>query len=125
VKIHAFTVRGKLISLNAERSTHFMPRSEAIRQWRTDSYWEAKAAGLPHLDRVSVIVQPVQHRSVLQDAGNCYPVAKACIDGLCDAGVLDGDDGQYVTALTMLAPKRATNGTDYITIELVQVAPCR
>ncbi len=120
MKTHAFTVRGKLVSLNAERSTHFMPRSEAIRQWRTDAYWEAKAARLPHLERCSVVVQPFQRRSVLQDAGNCYPVVKSIIDGLCDAEVLDGDDGRYVTAITMLAPKRATHSTcDQVSIELV------
>lgn len=123
MKTHAFTVRGKLVSLNAERSTHFMPRSEAIRQWRTDAFWEAKRANLPHLDRCSIIVQPFQHRSVLQDAGNCYPVAKACIDALCDAGVLDDDGPDHVSAVTLLAPRRATHSTcDVVSIELIEVA---
>ena len=120
MKTHLFSVRGKLVSLNAERSTHFMLRSQATKQWRSDAYFEAKAARLPHIDRCSVIVQPYQHRSVLQDCGNCYPVAKACIDGLVDAGVLDGDDGEHVTSLTMLAPRRTTTTTcDVVSIELV------
>jgi crossover junction endodeoxyribonuclease RusA len=120
MKTHTFSVRGKLTSLNSERSTHFMPRSEATKQWRTDAYWEAKRAGLPHLDRVSVIVQPYQHRSVLQDCGNCYPVVKAILDGLVDAKVLDDDDGDHVTALTMLAPKRTTSTScDLVSLELV------
>jgi crossover junction endodeoxyribonuclease RusA len=120
MKTHSFSVRGKLISLNAERSTHFMPRSEATRQWRADAYWEAKRAKLPHLDHCSVIVQPYQHRSVLQDAGNCYPVVKACLDGLVDANVLDDDGPEHVTAITLLAPRRATSSScDLVSLELV------
>jgi hypothetical protein len=120
MRTHTFSVRGKLTSLNSERSTHFTQRSEATRQWRTDAYWEIKRANLPHLDRVSIIVQPYQRRSVLQDAGNCYPVVKAIVDGLVDAKVLDDDGPEIVTALTLLAPKRTTTSTcDLVSLELV------
>jgi crossover junction endodeoxyribonuclease RusA len=123
MKAHRISVKGKLLSTNAERKLHHMPRSEATKQWRSDAYFEAKAAHLPKLERVSIIVSPFQHRSVLQDAGNCAPVAKAVIDGLVDAGVLVDDDPEHVVSITFLAPKRVEGtGTDWVTIELIEAA---
>ena len=101
-----------------------MPRAAAVKQWRTDAFWQAKASRLVHFDRASVIAQPLQRQSVLADAGNHIWSVKAVIDGLCDAKVLDGDDGRYVSSLTLLAPKRTTQATDSLHIELVEVTSC-
>jgi crossover junction endodeoxyribonuclease RusA len=109
------------MSLNFERKQHHMTRAAVVKQWRTDAGWEARAARLPHLDRVSIIAQPFQHRNALQDAGNCLPSVKAIVDGLVDVGVLPGDGPAHVTALTMLAPQRTT-GADRVEIELIPVA---
>jgi crossover junction endodeoxyribonuclease RusA len=120
MKSHNLTVRGQLISLNFERKMHHQTRADAVKQWRTDAYWEAKAARLPHLDRVSIVAQPFQHAHVLGDAGNHLPSVKACIDGLVDVGVLDDDGPEIVTALTMLAPRRTTSTScDLVSLELV------
>ena len=125
MKTHSLTVRGQLISLNFERKMHHQTRAAAVKQWRTDAGWEAKAARLPHLGRVSIVAQPYQRLHVLQDAGNCLPSIKAVIDGLCDVGVLDGDGPEHVTAVTMLAPRRTTTSTcDYVALELVEVTGC-
>lgn len=117
---HRVTVRGKLLNLNSR--DHHMPRAAAIKAWRQDAYWEAKAARLPHLERCSIVVTPFQARSVLADCGNHILSAKSVIDGLVDAGVLDSDDGEHVTSLTMLAPKRAESAVDRVEIELIEAA---
>jgi hypothetical protein len=122
-RTHRFTVRGKLVSLNHERKIHHMARAEAVKQWRTDAFFEAKAAHLPHLEKVSIIGSPFQHGNRLGDAGNHLPALKAAIDGLVDAGVLDGDGPDHVTALTMMAPQRTTSSpTDCMVIELIPAA---
>jgi crossover junction endodeoxyribonuclease RusA len=122
-KSHHLVVRGKLLSINAERKTHMLRRADIVRQWRTDAALEAKVARLPHLGRVSVIAQPFQHGSVLADVGNHLPSIKACIDGLVDAQVLSADDPSVVTALTFLAPQRVSgNGADYVVLELIESA---
>jgi len=121
MKAHRFSVRGKLLSINGERKLHHQRRAEWVSEWRTDAGWEIKAARIPHLERVSIVAQPFQHKSVLQDAGNCLPTVKACVDALVDVGVLDGDGPDHVTALTLLAPRRIEGtGADYVTIELVE-----
>jgi hypothetical protein len=122
MKSHVFSVHGKILSSNAEHKLTVFPRSEAIRQWRQDAFWEAKRAGLPHVDRCSVIVQPYQHRGVLMDAGNAWPTAKAVIDGCVDAGVLTGDDPSHVSSVTLLAPRRVEgSGVDWVAVELIEV----
>lgn len=118
---HHLSVRGRLLSINSERKVHALRRADDVRQWRTDAGWEAKAARLPHLARVSIIAQPVQHHARLADAGNHLPSVKAIIDGLCDVGVLDGDGPEHVTALTLMAPVKVEgSGSDWITLELIE-----
>jgi hypothetical protein len=126
VKSHRVTVYGNLMSLNGERKVHRMTRAEAVRQWRVDAGWSAKAAHLPHLERVSIVAQPFQRFHVLADAGNHLPSIKAAIDGLVDVGVLDGDDGKHVTSLTLMAPIRAAGArSDWLTLELIEMAACK
>jgi hypothetical protein len=121
MKTHRFTVRGKLLSINGERKLHHQRRAEWVREWRTDAGWEIKAARIPHLDRVSVIASPYQHKDALGDAGNHLPSVKAVVDALVDVGVLDGDGPQHVSALTLIAPCRIEgSGPDYVTFELIE-----
>jgi crossover junction endodeoxyribonuclease RusA len=121
MKSHLLTVRGKLLSINAERKVHALRRADYVREWRDSAGWEAKAARLPHFERVSIIAQPVQHHARLADAGNHLPSVKAIVDGLVDVGVLDGDGPEHVSALTLLAPVKVEgSGPDWITVELVE-----
>ncbi len=46
-----------------------------------------------------------KNRRNLADTGGHFPVAKACIDGLVDAGVIPDDGPEYVTQLTFKAPQ--------------------
>lgn len=124
MKSHTLTVHGALLSINTERRTHPMARASAVKQWRTDAAWSARAARLPSLGRVSIVAQPYQHSSVLGDAGNHLPSIKAVIDGLVDVGVLTGDGPDCVASLTMMAPKRTKSKVDHVDLELVEVAAC-
>jgi hypothetical protein len=120
---HLLSVKGKLLSINAERKVHALRRADIVRQWREDAFWEAQAARLPHFERCSIIAMPYQHHDRLADAGNHLPAVKGVVDGLIDAGVLDDDGPEHVTALTLMAPQRVSgNGADYIILELIEGA---
>ena len=41
----------------------------------------------------------------MADTGGHFPVAKACIDGLVDAGVIPDDGPEFVRSLTFKAPQ--------------------
>ena len=85
MKSRSLTVYGELLSINRERKLTQMPRAKAVRQWRSDAGWSARAARLPSLDRVSIVASPFQHAHVLGDAGNHLPSVKASIDGLVES----------------------------------------
>ena len=55
---------------------------------------------------VEVIARPVQSRGPLADPGAHYPVVKAVVDGLRDAGILPDDTGAEIVRLTQLAPRK-------------------
>jgi hypothetical protein len=53
---------------------------------------------------------PFQAKGRLADAGAHFPSAKAVLDGIVDAGILEDDDGRYVLELRMIAPIRQAKG---------------
>lgn len=96
---------GKMWTLNAERSMHHFTRAKNVKEWREASTVVAKARKIPSLGAVEVIFTPHRkNRQGLADTGGHFPVAKACIDGLVDAGVLTGDGPDIVRRLTFTAP---------------------
>jgi hypothetical protein len=105
-------IQGKLFTLNTERGWHHHKRAKFVKQWRTASCVEAKAAKVPKMKSMEITFIPYRaNRRNMADTGGHFPVAKACIDGLVDAGVIPDDGPEYVTSLTFEAP-RVDGGED-------------
>jgi hypothetical protein len=66
---------------------------------------EAQKVDVPFCHILEVEATPKIKR-LLQDTGGCFPVVKALIDGLVDAGALIDDGPKYVTKLTFNSPER-------------------
>lgn len=94
-------------SLNDERAQHWSVRRARTEEWRGVFHLLALEAKIPRLVSVSLSVQPYL-KGRQQDTGNCYPAVKAAIDGLVDAGVIPDDTPEYVSAITFLAPEKAS-----------------
>lgn len=80
---------------------HWAERAAAQSVWRQLSGWKAKAAGIPKLDRVTFDVTFLQADRRRRDPDNLFFVAKACLDGLRDVGVLDDDDWTRVARVSV------------------------
>lgn len=106
MKQFEFTVRCDLLTANAQRTQSFRVWGPVMKRAREASYVMAKDAKIPLCERVHVHVFPGQPKGKLADPGNHYPMAKAVIDGLVDAGVLEDDDGGSVDCVSMHAPVR-------------------
>lgn len=94
-------------TLNAERSNRrgHWNRAEQTRDWRGAFHLLALEAGRPHFTAVTVTVKhELKNRAAMPDTGSCIGAAKAAIDGLVDAGVLDDDSPDIVHRLTFDAP---------------------
>lgn len=106
VSTWTLTYDAKPWSLNQERTKHWAWRRERVEEWKSAFYWLAKDARVPALERIAVIVD-VEMPGVVQDPVNCYPAAKAAIDGLVMAGVVMDDSPEYVASITFTAPRHA------------------
>lgn len=97
-------------SLNDEsQKGHWAPRARIRKQIRDDAAQVARAAKIPRQTvPVQLIVEPFECRVKLTDAGNCMASAKAAIDGLRDAGVLDDDSPKFVRAVTFLSGRKVS-----------------
>jgi hypothetical protein len=108
------------LTTNAERKMIPRARAAAVKIIRTEAAWRARQLRAPRLDSCAVYVTPhhANGRSP-QDAGACAPAAKAIVDGLQDAGVLDDDSAEYVHSITYCAP--VIDGWDGIEVKLVEI----
>jgi len=86
-----------------KKGSHYV-RSEQTKWWREAFELAAIEAGIPHFESAVIHVTPILPDRKVQDTGACYPTAKAAIDGLVDAGVLDDDSPKYVPTITFHAP---------------------
>ena len=94
-----FEVSAPDVALNSNKRLHHHVKAPIVRNWRLRTAILARK------------VKPVGHAHVIcylhfddnrrRDAGNWYPTAKACLDGIVDAGVLEDDSDNYVVGPDM------------------------
>ena len=95
---------------NAERSGNLWQRASKTREWRTAFCLLTRQLKMPPLEWCEITVEPwLLNRRGMQDTGACHPSAKAAIDGLVDAELLDDDTPDIVRKLTFVAPRVGRN----------------
>lgn len=119
---YTLTVPGPLLTTNRERAGSRYVRAAVVAEWRRTAKIMTLVAQIPRLEVVRVEFFPVQAKGRLADAGAHLPSAKAVLDGVVDAGVLEDDDPRYVNSITMHSPTRAKKH-DELTIVLYPVTP--
>lgn len=73
----------------------------------------ANTLRIPNLDRIHIVCVLHFADSRRRDPNNWAPTAKAIVDGLVDAGVVDDDSAQYVIGPDMrLGPIQALPSID-------------
>lgn len=93
-------------TMNAERRWHYHKRASTVKDCRERFAWLALGQKVPRLDYVSIDVVPfTKTRSSIADPAACYPAAKAAIDGLVDANVIEDDSGVYIKKISFWSPQ--------------------
>lgn len=106
--------------INANGRLHHHAKAKLTKAWRE----LAAATAMTHkrkYDQAHVTVGirfPTNHR---RDVGNYYPTAKACLDGIVDAGLLIDDSDQYVTGPDMRRIR--PNGTPLVVVTITEETP--
>lgn len=81
--------------LNSNDRLHRQQEAKITKAWREAG--RLAAEGLePVTGQVHIVAHIWKTRAGRYDAGNLYPTAKACVDGLVDAGLFVDDSNQYV-----------------------------
>lgn len=109
-------------TVNQSRNNHHYREAALVREYRGTTKMLARAARIPHLDRCSLEFTPFGP-SIRQDTAACAPAAKALLDGLVDAGVLDDDSPRFVPQITFHAPRKGPHGLYVLVVDLMDVAP--
>jgi hypothetical protein len=87
----------EFLNANRDKSLHWAPKADRVRAWRAAAAREAILTGLPKgLPRVQIDAYLIKPRANRFDPANWAPTAKACVDGMVDAGVTEDDDRHHV-----------------------------
>ncbi len=120
MKEYKMEVWGDMWTLNGERKMHHYTRAKRVKEWREAAATVAVARKIPKMECIEVRFIPHRkNKSGMADTGGHFPVVKACIDGLVDAGVLSGDGPDIVRRLTFEAP--VVSGESKAEIIIVEV----
>lgn len=113
-------VWGEMWTLNKERTLHHFARAKKVKEWRHATCVAAKARKIPKLKAIEVRFTPHRrNRQGLADTGGHFPVAKAMIDGLVDAGILIADGPDTVRRLVFEAP--VISGESKARLEIIEL----
>jgi hypothetical protein len=108
------------MTMNEAMRSHHMKIANMTEEWRGVFHFLALEAKVPTLDEITVIVRhELKNKAHMPDIGACMPSAKAAIDGLIDAGVIDDDDPEHLVALTLEPPK--VTGRHALVLEISEV----
>lgn len=100
-----------------DRGGSWHKKARLTREWRKAAHVWALEARIPKkLGHVHIVATIHKTSPNAYDAGNWYPTAKACVDGLKDAGVLIDDSNAYVTGPDMRPGARAEKACLVLTI---------
>ena len=89
--------------LTANDRRKWWAKAPLVRQWRALGRKAATEAALPPLDRVQVKAYVHRARGGRFDPSNWADTAKAVLDGIVDARVLEDDSHEYVIGPDMRA----------------------
>lgn len=92
---------GGLAWLTENQRLFWAVRNQRTQGWRLATRNQAKAFGIPHCDKARIVCELRFCDKRVRDANNWNPTAKACVDGLVDAGVFTNDDWTRVVGPDM------------------------
>lgn len=87
--------RGRLW-ITANERLFWAERARRVKEWRELTAWSARQRHLPKMMKARIVCELHFADSRRRDPANWADTAKACVDGLVDAGVFDDDSSKYV-----------------------------
>lgn len=97
--------------LNANQRLHWAAKARITKQLRSDAFLLAKYRKIPRLKRAHIlcVYEPPTRGRGVTDVHNLTLSAKALVDGLVDAGVLEDDRDEFLVGPDMRRGKPHPN----------------
>lgn len=102
--------------VTANQRLNWRPKAARVRQWRELALLAARQARTPQLQAAHITAHVHRDRGGRFDPSNWADTAKACIDGLVDAGLLPDDDADHLTGPDMRAGEPRAEACIILTI---------
>lgn len=94
--------------INANQRLFWRVRSERTKAWRAETAVRAQLHQLKPLPKAHIVAELRFPTNARRDPANWAPTAKACVDGLVDANVLQDDNHKFLIGPDMrIGPKAA------------------
>ncbi|WP_461169290.1 RusA family crossover junction endodeoxyribonuclease [Arthrobacter sp. Z1-15] len=109
--------------LNSNLRLHRQQEAKLTAAWRLEAALRLAERGwdlTPYDGPVHVTAHVWKPRAGRYDPGNLYPTAKACLDGIVDAGLLADDDWKHVIGPDM---RHGGKGPAALVITITQEEP--
>lgn len=112
--------------LSANQRHHWRTKADLTAWWRAAAGWRTRQAGIPALGPTLVVAElhMTPRRRVRIDPANYAPTAKACVDGLVDAGIWPDDSSGWVTGPDMRLGLPAKGTASEALVLLLWGQPC-
>jgi len=110
--------------LTANARLHHLARSRRTKVLRRLGYLLGRQNRCPHLQRAHLVLVFHFATARRRDAGNLAPTAKALVDGLVDAGLLEDDDDTRLIGPDLRTGTPAGRGASWVDV-LVYDTPAR
>ena len=111
------TFAGPCEPLTSNQRLNRYVRAGRVKQWRARAHVAIIQAGKPRLKRAHVTCTLHFTDARRRDAGNWYDTAKACLDGIVDAGALVDDSDRFVIGPDMRRGEKAPKFAVTITLD--------
>jgi hypothetical protein len=103
--------------INSNHRLHPHVKAKRTAAWRARAQVAAIQAGKPRMKHAHVRAFMAITTARAFDAGNWYPTAKACLDGIVSAGCLPDDSNAFVVGPDMRPDAKAAVYTLTITLD--------
>lgn len=112
--------------ISANRRRHWTVEADLTAWWRAAAGWRARQTRVPALGPTLVVAElrMIPRRRVRIDPANYAPTAKACVDGLVDAGIWPDDSSGWVTGPDMRLGPPAKAAADEALVLHIWGRPC-
>jgi len=119
-RLTQITIPAPTTWINSNQRLHRMQTAKLTAAWRAATAQRLHERGwdlTPYEGTVRIVAHIYKPRLGRYDPGNLYPTAKACIDGIVDAGLLNDDDYKHVIGPDM---RHGGKGPPAITLTITQ-----